>query len=506
MVDDVHWADVPSRRFLAYLLRRLDGIAVLVALATRPPEPAWDDELLHQIIRSPSAHLVRPGPLSDAGVATLIIEQLSDRPTERFVRACREVTLGNPLLLRELLLELAIRRVAVDDTGAAAVRGVGPANVSRIVLRRLAQVSTAAQGLARAAAVLDETELRYAAALCRLDLAEAADAAGELVRLQVLHSEPHVRFVHPIVRTAIYAETPAAERAAYHAHAARLLEADQAPPDQVAAHLVATLPSGDPWVVEALRSAAARALSQGTPAAAISYLRRALDEPPVAGALPDIAAQLGVAESRARDPAAIEHLERALALTRAHGSALGSCFRSNVQYRCGMLVDAEADARAALDVAALEGFGPRVPFATAFLIDALVDRGKLDEASQALARFDTAAADPDVIAANPLLVSRGRLRVLRGDVERGLGDLLEAGRRGAAWGARTPAFLPWRSTAALALAPLGRHEQAASLAGEELELARAFGAPRPLASRCAPPACSPQESKRSTALPRRPPR
>jgi DNA-binding CsgD family transcriptional regulator len=41
-----------------------------------------------------------------------------------------------------------------------------------------------------------------------------------------------------------------------------------------------------------------------------------------------------------------------------------------------------------------------------------------------------------------------------------------------------PAFLPWRSSAALTLHRLGRHGEALQLAQEELELARRWGAPR----------------------------
>ena len=43
-----------------------------------------------------------------------------------------------------------------------------------------------------------------------------------------------------------------------------------------------------------------------------------------------------------------------------------------------------------------------------------------------------------------------------------------------------PSYLPWRSEAALAHLALGDRESARRLAEEELELARAFGAPRAL--------------------------
>src|SRR6266496_6671168 len=75
-----------------------------------------------------------------------------------------------------------------------------------------------------------------------------------------------------------------------------------------------------------------------------------------------------------------------------------------------------------------------------------------------------------------------RLRILRGDLAGGAEQLLEAGRRFDDVGSRNPAFIAWRSPAALALLQLGRQDEARRLATEELELARSWGAPRALAA------------------------
>ena len=40
VVDDLHWSDEPSLRWLHYLSRRLEGLPVLLLLGTRPPEQA----------------------------------------------------------------------------------------------------------------------------------------------------------------------------------------------------------------------------------------------------------------------------------------------------------------------------------------------------------------------------------------------------------------------------------------------------------------------------------
>src|SRR5213083_3065445 len=63
-IDDLHWADKPSLRWLAYLVRRLEGLPVLVVACVRPAE--GEDRLLTEVISDPSLFVVRPPPLSEA--------------------------------------------------------------------------------------------------------------------------------------------------------------------------------------------------------------------------------------------------------------------------------------------------------------------------------------------------------------------------------------------------------------------------------------------------------
>jgi DNA-binding CsgD family transcriptional regulator len=145
------------------------------------------------------------------------------------------------------------------------------------------------------------------------------EGAGALVDARVLRAGAPLRFVHPIVGAAIYEEVPTAERTRLHARAARLLVADEAPIDQVAAHLLHTQPAGDEWVSRTLRAAASRALTHGSPDGAVTYLRRALAELP-GKECPELLTELGVAQLRASHPGlAAEHLLRALAQVRDPG-------------------------------------------------------------------------------------------------------------------------------------------------------------------------------------------
>jgi DNA-binding CsgD family transcriptional regulator len=113
------------------------------------------------------------------------------------------------------------------------------------------------------------------------------------------------------------------------------------------------------------------------------------------------------------------------------------------------------------------------------LVKTLVDQGELDAAEQALAPLDSEAESGSITAA-VLRLARGRLRVEQGRVAEGLEDFLAVGLALTRALITCPSYLPWRSEAALAQLALGEREPAGRLADEELELARAFGAPRAL--------------------------
>jgi DNA-binding NarL/FixJ family response regulator len=120
-----------------------------------------------------------------------------------------------------------------------------------------------------------------------------------------------MRFVHPLVRSAIYEQLAPGARSQAHARAARLLIRERAEYEQVAAQLLLCEPTGDPDAVQALRAAAAAALDRGAPETAVGYLRRALTEPPAESVRAAVVGELGGSERITRDPAAVVHLEQA---------------------------------------------------------------------------------------------------------------------------------------------------------------------------------------------------
>ncbi len=206
-LDDAHWSDSPSLRFLRFLIPRLEDLPVVLALAARPAE--GDAELPPQLVADPAGSVIRPHGLSEDAVAQLVREGLSADADDEFCSACHETSAGNPFMLRELLVELAADGSGGTAAEAAHVREVAPATIQRAVLVRLARLSDSAAQLARAVAVLgDDVALADAAALAHVDRDRAAEAADALAAAGVIAPGRPLRFVHPLVRGAVYADLP----------------------------------------------------------------------------------------------------------------------------------------------------------------------------------------------------------------------------------------------------------------------------------------------------------
>jgi DNA-binding CsgD family transcriptional regulator len=342
VIDDVHWADPVSLRFLQFLLPRLEELPVLVALAARPNEAGPTTRpTLDAVGTDPATRVIRPAPLSEGAVAAVIDEEMGTDPAgggtdpaargtdpaaggtdpagvgtdpagvgtdpaargtdpRRLALACREATGGNPLLLRELLR--ALRADGVVPTPEA-VREVAPPTVGRAVLLRLARQGDAAVDLARALAILgDGAPTRRAARLAGIDEDEADDLAGTLARADILAPARPLAFAHPILRAAVYADVDPGDRARAHRNAAELLATDGADATAIAVHLLETEPAADPRTVATLRDAAERALARGAATTAVACLERALREPPAAQQRGPVLLELGTARLRADDP------------------------------------------------------------------------------------------------------------------------------------------------------------------------------------------------------------
>jgi DNA-binding CsgD family transcriptional regulator len=341
-IDDAQWSDAPSWRFVAYLARRLEGLAVTVVLAIRTGEVGSSAPRFGELIAAPPVEVIALRALSGEACSEFVRRELGDAVPPVFCDACHAATAGSPFLLTELIAELRESGIAPTAASAAQVAALRPDRVARSVLASIVRLGGDAVELARAAAVLgDGARPRWARLLARLDPDAAAKAADVLVAANVCGYGQSLEFVHPLVRATVYDSIPAARRALAHAEAARLLRGEGADPDRVAAQLLLAEPGGDKDAVAALCDAAEHAERRGAPEVAVTYLKRSLDEPAPALLRPSITAALGRARIRAGDQDGLQNL------TSARAAAQSPRDRAAIALELGrgmMLVDRSAEA------------------------------------------------------------------------------------------------------------------------------------------------------------------
>lgn len=350
VVDDAHWCDPPSLRFLAYLAHRLDELSVALLVAVRSPAAG----ALDAVITHPDAQRLTLAPLSDAAVAQLVADRLGPEPDAAFVEACADATRGNPFFVSALLSELSAAGVAPEAASAQSVRTMVPVELVRSVLRRIAAAHPSARAVAEAASVLGrDAALHRVATLAGVDTATAAAAADALGAHDVLHPGDPLSFRHPIVAAAVAEATPALQRAGAHRAAAEVLRRHGASDEAVATHLLHALPSADEGSVAILRSAAAAATATGAPEVAAAFLERALREPPPPEEVAAVLVDLGLAEVGTRPEQAIEHLLEGSSRTRDPAlrarAALGAAGALSMRGDLGHAIEVLTDARDAVE-------------------------------------------------------------------------------------------------------------------------------------------------------------
>ena len=319
-VDDVQWADPASAAFLAHLAARVQDLPIAVVLAVRTGEDGAGEDVLDWVREHPERQVLVPAALSMAGIGTVVADELGTAAPE-FVQACARVTGGNPFLLTELARTLGATGTPPTAGSVPDVEGLVPASVLEAVLTRLRRLGEPARRIAAAAAVLgDGAVLHRVARLAQVEPATAEQAADALAAGHVLEPGEPLRFAHPLIARAVYADLPSFARAAAHRAAAELLAEDGRPGVEVAAHLLPSRPDGRAPTVRTLREAAHVVLSQGDPGTAVRMLRRALAEPPQAPERPGLLLQLAAAQVGCNDAGAEDSIQAALALATDAGT------------------------------------------------------------------------------------------------------------------------------------------------------------------------------------------
>ncbi|HEY7370877.1 MAG TPA: AAA family ATPase [Polyangia bacterium] len=246
--DDLHAADAGSLRLLEFVVRSLRGRPLLVLASYRDVEARLSPDgarLLGRIAREGrSLPLGRLAPDETAALAEARVGRALSRA---LVDDLQRTTEGNPLFVGETIELLAARGELERRSDAAPVI---PAGVEDVIRGRLARLSAAARRALQMASVLGrEHDAQLGAALIAShgvgDADAALDEAGALGF--IVPAGARRRLSHALVRDAIYASLPAAERRTLHLAASRLYEAAAGADDagfEAAHHALLALPEG----------------------------------------------------------------------------------------------------------------------------------------------------------------------------------------------------------------------------------------------------------------------
>ncbi|WP_091560338.1 AAA family ATPase [Micromonospora pattaloongensis] len=255
-VDDAPWLDRPSERALRFALRRVAGIAPLVACRTGATEP---DVVPLGLDQTADASRLTRLPLAPLGIGALhhILRERTAAAVSRplLTRIAREAG-GNPLLAIEVAR--AVQRL--PDPPAPGQELPVASSMHQLLAEVLAGLAPPCRDAVRLAALLATPLLRdLSAAGVAADAFDPAEEAGLLVVSPVA-----VRFSHPVYPATVRATIPPGVRRGLH----RRLAAAVADPDERARHIALGATRPDAAVAATLAEAARRQHHRGAPDAA----------------------------------------------------------------------------------------------------------------------------------------------------------------------------------------------------------------------------------------------
>jgi DNA-binding CsgD family transcriptional regulator len=325
LVDDAQWLDAASSQVLGFVARRLlaESVAIVFAVrdSTDEPELTGLPELVVGGLPEDDARAL---------LATAIPGRLDERVRDRLLTETR----GNPLAILELPRGLAATQL---PGGFGLLGDALSEGIEESFLRRLEALPEDARLLLLVAAAepADDPLLVWRAAE-RLGIGDSAAAETE----GLLAVGERVRFLHPLVRSAVYRSASVQERRAVHLALAEVTNA-QADADRRAWHLAAAARGPDERVAAELERSAGRARARGGLAAAAAFLRRAV------ALTRDPARRVGRALAAAQASLHAGAFEAALELlAAAETAALDELQRARVDLLRGQVASASAGTEA----------------------------------------------------------------------------------------------------------------------------------------------------------------
>jgi DNA-binding CsgD family transcriptional regulator len=258
--DDVHWADKPSLLLLQHVVRTLTDERLLLVVNHRDTEKEHSAIVTDLLRASPTRDLHLSG-LSAPAIARQLTSAVGHEVSGVQVEEVRGLTGGNPFFVGEVARFLA-------EPGRPGGRPPVSANVREAIATRLDRLSTESARLLQAASIVGrEASLPLVAAVAELPVSAclaAFDEASAAGLVEPGSTPAQHQFVHALVRDAIEAGLPTADRVRLHRRAAQAIERLYA--DGLEAHL---FDLARHWSVAAVQDDAI---------AAATWIRRAAEE------------------------------------------------------------------------------------------------------------------------------------------------------------------------------------------------------------------------------------
>jgi DNA-binding winged helix-turn-helix (wHTH) protein/predicted ATPase len=305
VLEDLHWSDVSTMEWLAYMARRRSSARLLILGTYRPVEAIVHGHPVHAMRHDLEVHgqgaELSLGYLSVAGVATYLTQRMEGPalPAE-LAPVLHQRTTGNPLFLVTVVDELirqgllrsrAVGGELVGGLEAAAVEI--PVSVQQVITQQVERCAPVAQAVLEAASVAG-TEFPAAAVAAGMEQAvETVEAHCEVFarRGQFLQAlDPTAwpdgtvtacyRFRHDLYREVLYERVPVSRRARWHRQIGVRLETGYGVQSrEIATELAEHFVRGRDTerAVRYLREAGQQALQRSAHQEAILHLTRGLE-------------------------------------------------------------------------------------------------------------------------------------------------------------------------------------------------------------------------------------
>ena len=251
VLEDLHWSDPASLDLLRFLVRRLRDRPILFVVTYRDTELTRNHplfQMLPLLVRESGGERMTLRRLTADDIRELVFIRYRLQPADedQLVTHLRDQAEGNPLFVGELLRTLEEEAFLIRLSNGWVLRTLDqvpiPPLVVQVIEGRLARLADEQRTLLQIAAVIGhvvEVDLwQSVAGVSEEQLLALIKRSVDAYLLEATGDNATVRFVHALVREAVYGGALPAQRRLWHRQIAeRLIDLSPHDPDAIARHL-----------------------------------------------------------------------------------------------------------------------------------------------------------------------------------------------------------------------------------------------------------------------------